>query len=243
MDKDAKFSDSQLVFYVKNVLKLSIQGDCQSYNELVSVINHNQRLGIDEVAVLVALSGVVSCIHMVHRQSLMNYICCMRLWNNETDVMDALVKLLLLLASSSGQLDLCLYMILNGPCGLTRKSLVLDRVHSTLKYIADLVPLSPMSLEKIVIERMPHFCSNVDAVMMMYVENMLRLENGALGKLVGSTTLVAIVDLLVELDMTKIPCRYISKDDFTRGIFDMEFGEFEGIGDDAENCMSIILVV
>ncbi|KAG9139619.1 hypothetical protein Leryth_018250 [Lithospermum erythrorhizon] len=201
MDKDAKFSDSELVFYVKNVLKLSIQGDCRSYNELVSVIEHNQSLGIDEVAVLVtclkALSGAVSCIHMVHHRRLINSISCMSLWNYETDVMDALVELLLSLASSGGQLDMCLSMlvdnfvpphdpvrILNEPRARTRKSRVLERVHSTLKDIADLVPLSPMRLEEIVIERMPKACSTVNTEVMVRVcgEHAMHLKMVLSGK-------------------------------------------------------------
>lgn len=36
----------------------------------------------------------------------------------------------------------------------------------------------------------------------MYVENMLRLESGLMGELVGSTILVALMDRLIELDVS-----------------------------------------
>lgn len=45
---------------------------------------------------------------------------------------------------------------LKKPFGLRRKDQVLDHVHSTLKNIADLVPLSPLRLEKIIKDRMPN---------------------------------------------------------------------------------------
>lgn len=35
-----------------------------------------------------------------------------------------------------------------------------------------------------------------------YVENMLRLESGAIGEFIGSTMLLAIVDRLVDLDVS-----------------------------------------
>jgi len=36
----------------------------------------------------------------------------------------------------------------------------------------------------------------------MYVENMLKLESGAVGETVGSTMLPALVDRLLELDVS-----------------------------------------
>lgn len=36
----------------------------------------------------------------------------------------------------------------------------------------------------------------------MYVGNMLRLESGVMGELVGSTILVSLVDRLIELDVS-----------------------------------------
>lgn len=38
--------------------------------------------------------------------------------------------------------------------------------------------------------------------MVMYVENMLRLESGVMGELVGSTILAALMDRLIELDVS-----------------------------------------
>lgn len=46
--------------------------------------------------------------------------------------------------------------LLKQPWGLSKKTQVLDRVHSTLKNISNVVPLSPLRLEKIVRDRMPN---------------------------------------------------------------------------------------
>lgn len=45
--------------------------------------------------------------------------------------------------------------MLKQPRGLAKKTQVIDRVHSTLKDIANVVPLSPLRLEKILRNRMP----------------------------------------------------------------------------------------
>lgn len=70
-------------------------------------------------------------------------------------------------ASSGKYLDLCLAMLtrhfetpsnflekLKLPYGLTKKDQVLTRVHSALKDIADLVPLSPARIVTIVSDRL-----------------------------------------------------------------------------------------
>lgn len=46
--------------------------------------------------------------------------------------------------------------LLKKPQGVSKKAQVLDRVHSTLRDISNLVPLSPLRLEKIVRDRMPN---------------------------------------------------------------------------------------
>nr|GLL46411.1 RNA polymerase I-specific transcription initiation factor RRN3-like [Ipomoea trifida] len=242
--ENVDLSDSELVYHVRDALKSAIQGDMDNYSQLVGVINRDQHLSTEEVALLVtclkALSGAVSCIDIVHHQSLLSSILRMSMWNYGTDVMDALMELVVSLAASSGQyIDLCLEMLvsnfmppytflqlLSQPRGQARKGQVLDRVHSTLKDIADLVPLSPLRLEKIIKDRMPHIFIK-EALIVMYVENMLKLESSPLGELVGSTMLVAIVDRLVDLDVD-ISWDAILQDDFTKGIFDIELEDLEG---------------
>ena len=81
------------------------------------------------------------------------------------------ISLLIVLqaASSGNYLDCSLDMLVSNfmppyslldflkqPRGLARKDQVLSRVHSTLKDIADLVPLAPSRLVPIVIQRMPN---------------------------------------------------------------------------------------
>lgn len=79
----------------------------------------------------------------------------------------------MLQAASSGKyVDSCLDMLvgnftpppyftdmLKQPRGIARKDQVLSRVHSSLKVLADLVPLSPMRLLPIIMQRKPHYCS------------------------------------------------------------------------------------
>lgn len=75
-------------------------------------------------------------------------------------------------ASNGTYIDSCLDMLvgnftppnyftdmLKQPRGIARKDQVLSRVHSSLKVLADLVPLSPMRLLSIIIQRKPHYCS------------------------------------------------------------------------------------
>lgn len=71
-------------------------------------------------------------------------------------------------ASNGKYLDACLDMLvcnflppptifpfLSQPRGHARKKEVLDRVHSALQSIADLVPLAPLRLLPIILHRMP----------------------------------------------------------------------------------------
>ncbi|KAL8545574.1 hypothetical protein ACS0TY_005640 [Phlomoides rotata] len=249
MDEQS-FTDSELDYHVRNALKAAVQGDCDFYNQLVAVIHHKERLSPEEVALLVtclkAVTGAVSCVHIVHHRSLLAAIFGMSLWNYGTDVMDALVELLLSLASASGEyVDLCLEMLvlnfmppsaphsatffmelLKQPRGVSKKAQVLDRVHSTLTDISNVVPLSPLRLEKIVRDRMPNIYTK-EAFIVLYVENMLRLESGALGELVRSSVLVSLMDRLIELDV-EIAWDDILQDDFHKGIFDMELEDLEG---------------
>ncbi|GFP89206.1 RNA polymerase i-specific transcription initiation factor rrn3 [Phtheirospermum japonicum] len=253
---ELNFTDSELDCHVRNAIRNAVQGNRDFYNQIVAVIHHKERLGADEAALLVtclkAVTGSVSSINIVHHRSLLAAIFGMSLWNYGTDVMDALVELLVSLASSSGEyVDLCLETLvvnfmppcappsasyfleqLNQPRGLAKKTQVLDRVHSTLKDIANVVPLSPLRLEKIVRDRMPKTYMK-EPLIVMYVENMLRLEGGAMGELVGSTILVALVDRLIELDV-EIAWDDIMQDDFQKGIFDMELEDLEGHADHIE---------
>ncbi|CAA0828643.1 RNA polymerase I specific transcription initiation factor RRN3 protein [Striga hermonthica] len=253
---ELNFIDSELHYRVRNALRAAVKGDSDFYNQLVAVIHHNNRLAADEVALLLAclkaVTGAVSCIDIVHHRALLAAIFGMSLWNYGTDVMDALVGLLVSLASSSGEyVDLCLDMLvvnfvppfaspsatnflelLKKPGGLAKKAQVLDRVHSTLKDIANVVPLSPVRLEKIVRDRMPNIYAKEPHIV-MYVENMLRLEGGVMGELVGSNIIVALVDRLIELDV-EIAWDDILEEDFHKGIFDMELEDLNGNAGDVD---------
>ncbi|KAH0700053.1 hypothetical protein KY284_014268 [Solanum tuberosum] len=245
----AEITDSDLFKLVRHALKSALQGDPDQYEQLLRVMHPDEGV-LPDVALLVtclkALSGSVSCLDIVHHKSLIASILQMSMWNYGTDVMDALMEFNISLAASSGQyVDLCLEMLvsnfmppdsfislLNQPPGILRKGQVIDRVHSTLTYIAKLLPLSPLRLERMITERMPHIFTK-EPLILIYVENMLKLESGAIGDLVGRTMLVAIMDKLIDLDVD-IAWDDILQEDFTKGIFDMELGDLEWPMDDGQ---------
>ncbi|KAF8406741.1 hypothetical protein HHK36_008833 [Tetracentron sinense] len=244
---DIDFSDSELVSHVRDALRSVSQGDNDRYYQLIEVMHYMEHLAPDEVALLVtslkALCGAVSYIDIIHHESLLSSIFGMSMWNYGPDVMDALMELITSLAVSSGKfIDSCLEMLvcnflppqsflhlLRSPHGLARKEQVLDRVHSALRDIADLVPLAPSRLLPIILQRRPHTDAK-EALIVIYVENMLRLESSAIGEHVGSEMLKAVVDRLIELDV-KIGWDDILQEDSSKGIFDMELEDEEIAGD------------
>ncbi|KAK3034197.1 hypothetical protein RJ639_034337 [Escallonia herrerae] len=247
---DVNFSDLELAYHVKDALRSVPLGDRDSYDQLVGFLfEDGERLGSDEVALLVtnlnALSGAVSDIDFVHHGSLLDCIFNMSLWKHRPDVMDALLELIIALAASSGKyVDSCLDMLVRNfmPPGyfLTdakqrtlarKKGQVLDRVHSALKDIAELVPLAPLRLEQIIKDRVPIF--NKEPLIVTYIENMLTLESGAMRELVGNSMLVEVVNTLIDLDV-EIGWDDILQDDSSKGIFEMELDDEEGSADDDE---------
>ncbi|BBH08121.1 hypothetical protein Prudu_020230 [Prunus dulcis] len=162
---------------------------------------NREKLGIEEVAMLVtnlnALSGSVTYIENVQHDELLSA------------------------AISSGKyVDRCLEILTHQFCPpdilpllkiLARKDQVLSRVHSALKYIADMMPLSPMRLGPIVLDGMPpDRCIKIRTPsLVIYVENMLKLD---LGGFVRNLMLAGVVDLLLNLDINNS----------SKGIFEME---------------------
>ncbi|XP_015889626.3 uncharacterized protein LOC107424354 [Ziziphus jujuba] len=245
--EEAVLSDKDVDFHVRDILKSVSLGDCDMYNQLVAVMHRKKRVAPDEVALLVAslksLDEAVSCIDDQHG-SLLASILGMNLWNHGSDVMDALLDLIVNLATTSGKyVDLCLEMlvgnftppssfinILNHPRGITKKEQVLSRVHSTLGRITNLVPLATLRLSTLVIQKKPSHFSK-EFILAMYVENMLRLESGDLGEYVRSAMLSSVVDLLIDLDL-EIGWDDILHDDSSKGIFKMELEDIDETTDD-----------
>ncbi|KAK7277064.1 hypothetical protein RIF29_18213 [Crotalaria pallida] len=238
------FSDTQLIYHVRAALASVTHedGDRENYDELVGYLHPKKIHNPDEIALLVttlkALSGAASYIDSAHHEALLFAVSRMSLWNYGTDVMDALLELIISLASSNGKyIDWCLEMlvknfvppyfdILKHENGLVKKNKVLSRVHAALKDIADLVPLAPLRLSPIVVQRMPSVFSKEPEIV-VYVENMLKLESGAIGEIVSSTMLPALVDRLIELDV-EIGSDGLLQED-AKGMFEME------LEDDAED--------
>ncbi|XAR58079.1 hypothetical protein NMG60_11026458 [Bertholletia excelsa] len=248
--EDVNFSDSELVCHVRNALKAVTKGDSEGYNQLIGLIHHKERLTPDEVALLVtslkALSGAVLYIDGVYHESLLSSIFGMSMWNYGPDVMDALMELIISLAVSSEKYtDLCLGMLVNNfippnsflellkqPRGIARKEQVICRVHSALKDIADLRPVAPLRLLPIIVGKMPNVFSK-EPFIVTYVENMLRLESGTMGEVVGNVMLVAVMDRLIDLDV-EIEWEDILQEDSSKGIFEMELEDMEENMNDAK---------
>ncbi|TKY48156.1 RNA polymerase I-specific transcription initiation factor RRN3 [Spatholobus suberectus] len=248
--ENGDFSDSQLIHHIRGVLVAVTTGDRENYDELVGYLHPKKNLNPDEVAILVttlkALSGAASYIDSVHHEALLFAVSRMSLWNYGTVVMDALLELIISLAASNGKyIDWCLEMLvkhfvppfylldsLKQENGIDRKNKVLSRVHAALKEIADLVPLAPLRLSPIVVQKMPSVFSK-ESEIVMYVENMLRLDSGAIGEIVGSTMLPALVDRLLELDV-EIGWDGMLQED-AKGIFEMELEDVTEFADEDEN--------
>ncbi|VVA10084.1 PREDICTED: RNA polymerase [Prunus dulcis] len=221
-----EIGDHDLIYRARKTLCSVASGDTEDYRELLSAMNR-EKLGIEEVAMLVtnlnALSGSVTYIENVQHDELLSAIFDRSLWNYKPDVMDALIKFIKLLAISSGKyVDRCLEILTHQFCPpdilpllkiLARKDQVLSRVHSALKYIADMMPLSPMRLGPIVLDGMPpDRCSKIRTPsLVIYVENMLKLD---LGGFVRNLMLAGVVDLLLNLDL--------QINNSSKGIFEME---------------------
>lgn len=246
-----ELDDLNVVRYVRDALASVQYGDSDSYNQLVGVMHHSGRLAPDEVALLETslkgLSGAVTCIDVVHHGSLLSSIFGMSMWNYGPHVLDALIDLITSLAVSSEKyLDSCLEMLVSNfmppyyfldkltmPRGLAQKYEVLSRVHTALQKISDLVPLVPLRLLPIIAQRMPTIHKK-DNLIVIYVENMLRLESSTIGEIVGSVILEAVVERLRDLDV-EIGWDDILQEDSGKGIFDMELEDVNDAADDNQD--------
>ncbi|KNA19733.1 hypothetical protein SOVF_058790 [Spinacia oleracea] len=251
---DIDRTDSEVVFHIRKALKSASTDESDDYNELIGLLHYNDHLAYEDIAMLVtslkALAGAVSCIDSVHHGSLLDTIFNMSMWSYSPDVMDALIELIVSLASSSGKyVDSCLDMLvcnftppkrfveaLKWPHGVAKKDHVLSRVHSALEFIAGLVPLAPSRLLPIVLQRMPKVFNNVqEPVVVMFVENMLKLEGSAIGELVGNRFLImAVVDLLIDFDV-EVGWDDILEENPQKGIFEMELEDEQILDEDDDD--------
>ncbi|XP_078442326.1 uncharacterized protein LOC144712024 [Wolffia australiana] len=238
VEESGYFSDSEVVAHVQEALRSVALGDREQYEWLLyEVLCPKRNNSPDQDALLLAtlraLSGAVLHIDVDHHQSLYSLIFRMSLWNCAADVRGALVDLITGLATSSGVfLDGCLDMLIvnfTPPMKLqeslsddewaARKKDVFDSVLLTLQNITDLVPLTPMRLWPKIVRAMPKAARQKD--LLVYVECMLQLERGMIGKFVGSLLMKALVDRLLDLD-TDINWDEVPLEDNSKGIFDIE---------------------
>uniref|UniRef100_A0A1J3GKL8 RNA polymerase I-specific transcription initiation factor RRN3 n=1 Tax=Noccaea caerulescens TaxID=107243 RepID=A0A1J3GKL8_NOCCA len=231
-------SDTDVVHTVRNALASVQNGESDNYDELVGVMHVKEFSDTDAVAqlasVLDALSGSVACIDIIHHRKILSAIFGMKLWDHGDVVMDALVGLIVSLAATSGKyLDSCLNMLVSNflppPLVIKRhsdtrvinkKREVLSRVHAALLKISVLVPLAPSRLLPMLAHKMPKIHKK-DQSVVIYVENLLKLENSSIGQIGGSRILMMVMERLRDLDL-EIGWDDIPQDDSSRGMFDME---------------------
>ncbi|MCL7028862.1 hypothetical protein MKW94_002434 [Papaver nudicaule] len=252
MEGEIEYDDSQVAAHIRGILSKSGGDHTDDYNELVGILNKSGHLSPDQVASLVmslkGLSGAVGSIDVVRHENLVRAIFWMSIWKYNPDVMDVLINLIVRLATSGGTFaNSCLEMLVTNFMPphkdflnhltsehrrAVRKEQVLDRVHSALINITELMPLAPMRLCPIIEQRMPNIFAD-EEVMAIYVENMLRLESGPIGQFVGIKVLLEVMDRLVELDIlqdeSKTDKGGESKDESNtdKGIFDMELEDMK----------------
>ncbi|CAJ2634493.1 unnamed protein product [Trifolium pratense] len=258
--EEPELSDLQMMYYFRDAL-LEVKENSENYDELVVYLQSKKRLNSHRAAKLMTtlkgLSGVVSYINPEHHHTLMFAISNMSLWSyavadinyDATHIMDAILELIVSLAVSKGiLLDWCLEFLvkhfsppryifdhLNNMDGGDRKNKVLSRVHGALKQIADLVPLAPLRLSPIVVQNIrntKYTNSMQPEELVMYAENMLRLESGAIGEIVGGIMLPALVDKLIELDVEIDWDGKLQED--AKCIFQMDLGDIAEFEDDDE---------
>ncbi|XP_023645474.1 RNA polymerase I-specific transcription initiation factor rrn3 isoform X2 [Capsella rubella] len=226
-------SDTESVYVVRKALASVQNGDTDHYTQLIGMM-YPKYSDIDAVAQLETLLKILSCsvafIDVVHHRDLLSNIFTMSLWNHRPNVMDALVDLIISLAATSGKyLDLCLNMLISNfippPSVTPRKNQeVLPRVHAALHKISYLIPLAPSKLVPILAQRMPKIhIKGQDSliVTLTYVDNLLKLENSPIGKVVGSMILMVVMERMRDLDL-EIEWDDILQEDSNRGMFDME---------------------
>ncbi|KAF6160788.1 hypothetical protein GIB67_035989 [Kingdonia uniflora] len=249
MEEEVGYNDYELVYRVRKVLNLVSEGETSDYNHLVGVMNTTEYLAPDEVALLVtslqALSRAVSYIDLEHHLSLISSIFGMSMWNYGPDVMEALAELIVRMATSGKYFESCLdtlifnfipphsfLNLLRQPRGLAKKDQVFNRVHAAMREISRLLPGAPLKLLELIRWRMP-VKDGKEAIIVVYVESMLRLESGLFDEFDVNGMLTAVVERLVDLDVD-IGWEEILQDDTGKGIFDMELEDAEETQDHAE---------
>ncbi|WZZ55226.1 hypothetical protein YC2023_055333 [Brassica napus] len=245
---NGEYSDTYTMLTVRNALASVQNGESDRYEELVQsmqiIKGADHAVWADLVTILNALSGSVACIDIIHHRKLLSSVFGMSLWDLKPHVMDALVGLLISLAATSGKyLDSCLNMLighfvpprwvidrLSQRRVIDQKTDVLSWVHGAILKISLLVPLAPSRLLPMLAQQMPKI-NKKDNVVVMYVENLFKLESSPIGQVGGSMIFMMVMERLRDLDL-EIDWDDILQDDSSRGMFDMELEDTMNEGEE-----------
>ncbi|CAN0892332.1 RNA polymerase I-specific transcription initiation factor rrn3 [Linum grandiflorum] len=213
----------------------------EAYRKIMEVMIPPRRLDPRQVARILtsvkALSEPDADIDKPHHEEVVRSIFDMSLRKSGHVVVDAWFELIVTLAVSNGQFDhSCLDRLVknfspsNGeldkltlePSGLERKEIDLPRIHAALKDMSELVPLAASKMLPILWEHM--LCNpelkltqSKSRRLLIFVENMLKLERCAITEFVGSCILSNLMIMLRDLDVA-IVWGDIGHDLFSKGI-------------------------
>ncbi|CAG7907877.1 unnamed protein product [Brassica rapa] len=245
---NGEYSDTYTMLTVRNALASVQNGESERYEELVQsmqiIKGADHAVWADLVTILNALSGSVACIDIIHHRKLLSSVFGMSLWDLKPHVMEALVGLLISLAATSGKyLDSCLNMLighfvpprwvidrLSQRRVIDQKTDVLSQVHGAILKISLLVPLAPSRLLPMLAQQMPKI-NKKDNVVVMYVENLFKLESSPIGQVGSSMLFMMVMERLRDLDL-EIDWDDILQDDSSRGMFDMELEDTMNEGEE-----------
>ncbi|CAF1867213.1 unnamed protein product [Brassica napus] len=244
---NGEYSDTYTMLTVRNALASVQNGESERYEELVQsmqiIKGADHAVWADLVTILNALSGSVACIDIINHRKLLSSVFGMSLWDLKPHVMEALVGLLISLAATSGKyLDSCLNMLighfvpprwvidrLSQRRVIDQKTDVLSQVHGAILKISLLVPLAPSRLLPMLAQQMPKI-NKKDNVVVMYVENLFKLESSPIGQVGSSMHAFYDGDGAIDWDD-------ILQDDSSRGMFDMELEDTMNEGEEFWNLM------
>ncbi|CAF2290517.1 unnamed protein product [Brassica napus] len=245
---NGEYSDTYTMLTVRNALASVQNGESERYEELVQsmqiIKGADHAVWADLVTILNALSGSVACIDIINHRKLLSSVFGMSLWDLKPHVMEALVGLLISLAATSGKyLDSCLNMLvghfvpprwvidrLSQRRVIDQKTDVLSQVHGAILKISLLVPLAPSRLLPMLAQQMPKI-NKKDNVVVMYVENLFKLESSPIGQVGSSMLFMMVMERLRDLDL-EIDWDDILQDDSSRGMFDMELEDTMNEGEE-----------
>ncbi|KTW30747.1 hypothetical protein T552_00459 [Pneumocystis carinii B80] len=213
--EDSNFSDDMVNKYIINVLETCDRGDKEAYEELrkkfsMDFESSEALSSVELKRLLFSLIHVASRLNLNY-QSLINDILKMHWVERNDEFVSVYIQFLGTIASAhSGYipliikmlvqtmaLDSCSFVSLPGETPVSY-DLIYDRVHFSLKYILDLVPISYTFLFSILAMEFPHK-SHKTLLQVAYLKNLLRILEYV--PVISAQVLGLIIDKIIQIDV------------------------------------------